>query len=112
MAYQKYVVGREFIRFEKTGDSIEGYLDRIEETKVLGKDTERVVLIGDDGIEIYLPSNFQINEFAKRVIDEYGTGIKVKIEYKGDRKIKGGRTLRLFDFYIDPEDVLQRDSQS
>jgi len=107
MTYQKISIGREFIRFEKTGDFVEGYIDRIEKTTVLGKEAERVVLLDGEGVEIYLPSNYLINEFGRKVLDEYGRGIKVKVLYTGDRKIKGGRTLRLFEFYVDLEDKLE-----
>jgi hypothetical protein len=105
--FRKVQIGREFVRFEKEGDSVEGYIDRLEQTSVLGKEAERVVLLGEDGLEIFLPSNFQINEFGRKVLNEYGTGVRVKIEYKGERRIKGGRTLKLFDFYVDADDVMQ-----
>jgi hypothetical protein len=109
--YRKVQIGREFVRFEKEGDSVEGYIDRLEQTSVLGKDAERVVLLGEDGLEIFLPSNFQINEFGRKVLNEYGTGVRVKIEYKGERRIKGGRTLKLFDFYVDTDDIMQTNKE-
>ena len=107
MAYKKMSVGKEFTRFDQTGDYVEGYFLRLEDTEIMGRQDKRVVLSDSEGTEIYLPSNYQINEFGKRLIEGGLTGCKVKIVYKGERKISGGRKVKLFDFFVDDEDKIE-----
>jgi len=111
MAYRKVSVGKEFVQFQQTGDFVEGYIERLEDTEVMGRKDKRGVLLDSEGGEIYLPSNYQINEFIRRMIDAGMRGCKCKIIYKGERKITGGRKVKLFDFYIDDEDRIEDDKE-
>ncbi|MCS7231663.1 MAG: hypothetical protein RMJ67_05960 [Elusimicrobiota bacterium] len=103
MAYKKVSIARRFVKFEKFGDYVEGYLDRIEKSKIFDREVERGVLIDDDNNELYLPSNFQITEFCKKMLSEGFKLCKVKIVYVGNEKTRLGRGVKVYEFYIDTE---------
>lgn len=106
MAYKKISVLKKYVKFQNSGDFVEGYLYKLIKDKIYDREVERGILLTENNEELYLPSNYQISEFFKKAFESNLKFCKVKIVYLGNEKTRLGRAVKNFEFYIDEEDRL------
>lgn len=88
-------------KFEKKGDRINGYYIRTEVIQIEGKDVKKHIFSTSDGLVSVLG---QAN-LEKQLLENNCKNVYVEAVFTGQvQKLKGGRTMKLYDLSFDDED--------
>jgi hypothetical protein len=93
----------EIFKFETAGDTVEGYL--IGKTKIQFAEDEparnKYIVKTSSGVV-----NFVGSKKLDDALPAIENGTRVRIKYTKKEKLKGGKTIKLFDIEYDPSDVI------
>jgi hypothetical protein len=90
--------------FANPGDCVEGkYLGVMEINRKDGTKAQ-VYSVDDNGVKKSFWGGYQINQTLPAI----SVGTKIKVLYKGEGKIKGGKTMKMFEIMVDDDAVDDR----
>lgn len=103
MAFKKVVSGGDAAKykFEKVGQTLEGYLISKGTITIEDKDVSRYVVKTDNDTVAFLGSH-QLNEGLAPIAE----GTRIRVTFLGAKKLAGGRRVNNFDIEYNDEDTM------
>lgn len=107
MAFKKKPSGdsgdAEKFKFEKVGDMVEGHLVQAGTITLEDKDVMKYVVQKEGGERVGFLGSFKLDEGLKGM----PLGTMIRVTYIKKERLKGGKTLKMFDIEYDDENVIE-----